>query len=159
MSDTQCFILGSMLGKDLSGDECQLFKNLGTVHDLQDGEVLIEEGKVDNSLHIVISGNLAVTRQTAGGEWLTLHILQQGELAGALGFIDGQEHSATLRAAGPTRVFSIERSKFESLLESQPSLVYRVMRAIIRGVHNTLRRMNMQQLELTNYITQQHGRY
>jgi hypothetical protein len=33
------------------------------------------------------------------------------------------------------------------------------MRAIIRGVHNTLRRMNMQHQELTNYITQQHGRY
>ncbi len=159
MSDSQCFILGSMLDKNLSGDECQLFKDLGTVRDLQGGEVLIEEGKIDNSLHIVIAGNLAVTRQTAGGELLTLHILQQGELAGALGFIDGQEHSATLRAVGPTRVFSLERTHFESLLETQPSIVYRVMRAIIRGVHNTLRRMNMQQLELTNYITQQHGRY
>jgi len=159
MSDSQCFILGSMLGKDLSGDECQLFKELGTVRNLHDGEVLIEEGKVDNCLHIVISGNIAVSRQTTGGELLTLHILTQGELAGALGFIDGQEHSATLRAVGPTSVFSLERSKFESLLETQPQLVYRVMRAIIRGVHNTVRRMNMQHLEMTNYITQQHGRY
>jgi len=159
MSDSQCFILGSMLGKDLSGDECQLFKELGTVRNLHDGEVLIEEGKVDNCLHIVIAGNIAVSRQTTGGELLTLHILTQGELAGALGFIDGQEHSATLRAVGPTSVFSLERSKFESLLETQPQLVYRVMRAIIRGVHNTVRRMNMQHLEMTNYITQQHGRY
>jgi len=159
MSDSQCFVLGSVLGKDLSADECQVFKELGTVRDLQDRAVLIEEGKIDNSLHIVISGNLAVTRQAAGGEWLTLHTLQQGELAGALGFVDGQEHSATLRAVGPTSIFSIERAKLESLLKNHPDLVYHVMRAIIRGVHNTLRRMNMQHLELTNYITQQHGRY
>jgi CRP-like cAMP-binding protein len=80
-------------------------------------------------------------------------------LAGALGFVDGQEHSATLRAVGPTSIFSIERARLESLLKNHPDLVYHVMRAIIRGVHNTLRRMNMQQTELTNYITQQHGRY
>jgi CRP/FNR family cyclic AMP-dependent transcriptional regulator len=137
MSDAKCSILGSVLGKDLSDDECQVFKEFGTVRDLQDNEMLIEEGKVDNSLHVVIEGNLA----------------------GALGFIDGQEHSATLRAVGPARVFSVERARFESLLDSHPHLVYGVMRAIIRGVHTTLRRMNMQHLELTNYIAHQHGRY
>ncbi|MBK9325347.1 MAG: cyclic nucleotide-binding domain-containing protein [Thiobacillaceae bacterium] len=159
MNDQQCFILGSVLGKDLTGDECAMFKDLGEIRDLKDGEVLIEEGKVDNRLHLVIDGNVAVTRKTTGEDWVVLHILRKGELAGELGFIDGQEHSATLRAIGPARVFSLERNRFESLLESNPLLVYRVMRAIIRGVHNTLRRMNVQQMEMTNYITRQHGRY
>jgi len=159
MNDQQCFILGSVLGKDLTGDECAMFKDLGEIRDLKDGEVLIEEGKVDNRLHLVIDGNVAVTRKTTGEDWVVLHILRKGELAGDLGFIDGQEHSATLRAIGPARVFSLERNRFESLLESNPLLVYRVMRAIIRGVHNTLRRMNVQQMEMTNYITRQHGRY
>lgn len=159
MNDQQCFILGSVLGKDLTGDECAMFKDLGEIRDLEDGEVLIEEGKVDNRLHLVIDGNVAVTRKTTGEDWVVLHILRKGELAGELGFIDGQEHSATLRAIGPARVFSLERNRFESLLESNPLLVYRVMRAIIRGVHNTLRRMNVQQMEMTNYITRQHGRY
>jgi CRP/FNR family cyclic AMP-dependent transcriptional regulator len=159
MNDQQCFILGSVLGKDLTGDECAMFKDLGEIRDLKDGEVLIEEGKVDNRLHLVIDGNVAVTRKTTGEDWVVLHILRKGELAGELGFIDGQEHSATLRAIGSARVFSLERNRFESLLESNPLLVYRVMRAIIRGVHNTLRRMNVQQMEMTNYITRQHGRY
>ena len=159
MNDQQCFILGSVLGKDLTGDECAMFKDLGEIRDLEDGEVLIEEGKVDHRLHLVIDGNVAVTRKTTGEDWVVLHILRKGELAGELGFIDGQEHSATLRAIGPARVFSLERNRFESLLESNPLLVYRVMRAIIRGVHNTLRRMNVQQMEMTNYITRQHGRY
>jgi CRP-like cAMP-binding protein len=159
MTNNQCFILGSVLGKDLSGKECTKFKKLGKVRDLADGEVLIEEGAVDNSLHIVVDGNLAVTRQAAGGDWVTLHVLRKGELAGELGFIDGLEHSATLRAMGPATVFSLARDKFDPLLESDPHLVFSVMRAIIRGVHNTLRRMNLQQVELNNYITHQHGRY
>jgi CRP/FNR family transcriptional regulator, cyclic AMP receptor protein len=159
MNDQQCFILGSVLGKELTGDECVQFKDLGEIRDLKDGEVLIEEGKVDNRLHVVIDGNVAVTRKATGDDWVVLHVLRKGELAGELGFIDGQEHSATLRAIGPAKVFSLERNRFESLLESNPLLVYRVMLAIIRGVHNTLRRMNVQQMEMTNYITRQHGRY
>jgi CRP/FNR family transcriptional regulator, cyclic AMP receptor protein len=33
------------------------------------------------------------------------------------------------------------------------------MRAIVRTVHSILLRMNLQYVELTNYITKQHGRY
>ena len=44
-------------------------------------------------------------------------------------------------------------------LAGQPLLVYRVMRAIVREVHSILRRMNIQFVELTNYVTKQHGRY
>jgi CRP/FNR family cyclic AMP-dependent transcriptional regulator len=159
MNDQQCFILGSVLGKDLTGEECALFKDLGEIRDLKDSEILIEEGKIDNCLHLVIDGNLAVSRKATGDDWVVLHILRKGELAGELGFIDGEPHSATLRAVGPARVFSLERGHFESLLEKNPGMVYRVMRAIIRGVHNTLRNMNVQQMEMTNYITRRHGRY
>jgi CRP-like cAMP-binding protein len=159
MSENQCFILGSVLGKDLTAEECALFSGLGKVRELADGDVLSQEGVVDNSLHLVIAGNLAVTRPAAGGDWVTLHVLRQGDLAGELGFIDGLEHSATLRALGPTSVFSMSRDKFDPLIDSHPHMVFRVMRAIIRGVHNTLRRMNQQQIEMSNYITHQHGRY
>lgn len=152
-------ILGPVVGKDLTDKECELFVDLGTVRDLADGELLIKEGEVDNSLYVVVSGKLAVTRQVAAGEWSTLHELHVGELAGELGFIDGQEHSASLRADGPVKVFTLSRDDFDPLLETNPHLVYSIMRAIIRGVHNTLRRMNRQQVEMTDYILKQHGRY
>jgi CRP/FNR family cyclic AMP-dependent transcriptional regulator len=34
-----------------------------------------------------------------------------------------------------------------------------VMRTIVRTVHTTLKRMNMQYIEMTNYISKSHGRY
>jgi hypothetical protein len=37
--------------------------------------------------------------------------------------------------------------------------VYRVMRAIVRTVHEIQRRISMQSVELANYIYKQHGRY
>ena len=53
----------------------------------------------------------------------------------------------------------LEREKLESLLTARPDIVYKVMRAIIRAVHQVQRRLSMQSVELTNYIYKQHGRY
>jgi CRP/FNR family cyclic AMP-dependent transcriptional regulator len=73
--------------------------------------------------------------------------------------MDGRPHYAALRAAGPTRVLGLEREKLESLLDREPVIVYRVMRAIFRVVHVILNRMAMQTSELTNYIFKVHGKY
>jgi hypothetical protein len=44
-------------------------------------------------------------------------------------------------------------------LSAHPEVVYRVMRAIVRTVHEIQRRISMQTAELTNYIYKQHGKY
>ena len=120
---------------------------------------MIEQGHIDETLYIVSSGALAVERITAGGERVALHILRPGDLAGEMGFVDGTEHTATLRAMGPTSVICIGRSNLESLLPSKPEVVYGLMRGIVRTAHRILREMNLQSMELSNYITKIHGRY
>jgi CRP-like cAMP-binding protein len=149
----------SPLAVELTDEQSAVLSELVTSRRLQSDEVLIQEGRIDNSLHVVVKGMLAVTKETGGGEWVHIHILRDGDLAGELGFLDGLEHSATLRSIGETEVFSLTRDKLESLLQTHPVIVYRVMRAIIRAVHSIVRRMNTQYVELTNYITKQHGRY
>jgi Cyclic nucleotide-binding domain len=105
-------------------------------------------------------GVLAVAKRSEpNGKWVILHGLMKGDTAGELAFMDGKPHYAALVATGPTRVFSLEREKLESLLERHPQIVYRVMRAICRIVHGILHRMAFQTTELTNYIYKQHGKY
>lgn len=151
-------VRGSSICSDLSDAECAVLAKVITRRKLKDGEMLIEEDEADNCLYVITSGALEVCRHS-GGDWVSLHVLKAGDLAGELGFIDGQPHSASLRAIGPSEVFILERSQFESLLESHPKVIYGVMRTILRTVHAILRRMNLQYIELTNYITKQHGRY
>ena len=76
-----------------------------------------------------------------------------------MSFLDETPHYASLVAVGATRVFGIEREKLESLLPAHPMVVYRVMRAIVRTVHEIQRRISMQTTELMNYIYKQHGKY
>lgn len=149
----------SPLGAELEADEIKALAGVISVKHLNENDILIREGTTDDALHIVISGRLAATRNTGGDEFVTLHTLHEGDMAGAMGFIDGTDHSATLRALCDTDVYTLERPAFESLLKSHPALVYKVMRSIIRSVHATLLRMNRQFVEMNNYIMKEHGRY
>jgi len=153
-------VRNSALAVELTGDQCAVLAELVSVRKLADGEVLVRQGASDNYLYVIVSGALAVARQVeADGQWLNLHLLSKGDLAGELGFMDGRPHYAALRATGPTQVLCLEREKLESLLQREPVIVYRVMRAIFRVVHVIVNRMAMQTSELTNYIFKVHGKY
>jgi hypothetical protein len=78
---------------------------------------------------------------------------------GERGCLDGRKHIATLRSIGPTELISLARDNLEELLESNPRAVYQVMRAVIRSLHGSLRRMNIQDVEMSNYFNAQHGRW
>jgi CRP-like cAMP-binding protein len=161
MIDTYCseLLKHSTLVRDLTPEQCDELSKIMEPRELKDAEVLIEQGKRSETMFIIAEGGLAVERTTSGGDELVLHILKPGDLAGELGFIDGTEHSATLRAKGDTTVVCLKRSSLESILSSKPDLVYGFMRGVVRTVHRILREMNLQYVELNNYITKTHGRY
>jgi CRP/FNR family cyclic AMP-dependent transcriptional regulator len=149
----------SRIGAELSPEQSAALAELIKVRSLADGEVLVREGTHDNHLYVLVSGTLGVVRNAGTPDEVTLFTLCAGDLVGELSFIDGTEHYASLVARGGTQVFGLEREQLESLLTSQPEIVYRVMRAIIRTAHQIQRRISMYSIELTNYIYKQHGRY
>jgi CRP-like cAMP-binding protein len=152
-------VRSSPLAVELNDEQTRILAELVDARNLKDGDILIREGEVGNELHVIVTGHVAVTRESGNGDWITLHMLKPRDLAGELGFLDDLEHSATLRAMGPSEVFSLRRDRLETLIDTQPRIVYLVMRAIVREVHGILRRMNIQHVELSNYISKQHGRY
>jgi len=149
----------SPLGGELSDEQCLLLAEVCTACGIKDRGYLIEEGQRDDALHVLTKGHMEVVARTGKGHPVGLQIIREGDMLGELGFIDGVEHSASLRAMGNCELIRLERTSFEGLLEKDPDLVYKVMRAIIRTVHRILRNMNIQQVELTNYIAKQNGRY
>jgi CRP-like cAMP-binding protein len=157
-ADLSEIVQHSPLALDISEQDCQVLAGIAEMHTLKDNEVLFEEGVRENSVYLIVEGRLAVTKGGEGNR-TTLHVLERGDLAGEMSFIDGTPHSATLMAHGDAKVLSLKRDRFESLLQSHPLVVYHVMRTIVRTVHSTLRRMNMQYIEMTNYISKTHGRY
>ena len=159
MTDTANLVLLSSLGAELSQEEASVLSGLMKPRELADGDYLITEGTTDSSLHVLLEGKLEVVKHTGGGDVAGLAILREGDLAGELSFIDGHEHTVGLRALCPTHVLTLTREDFESIVDVQPQLVYKVMRAIARSTHRIVHRMNTEFIELNNYIFKQHGRY
>lgn len=152
-------VKNSALGGELTDAQCAALGKIITVRGLKEGDYLFKEGDVDNTLYVIVKGTLEALHLTGNDEWVSLYVLCEGEMAGVLGFIDGQGHSASVRAINDAEVFCIERAQFEQLIPQDPLLVYKVMRALFRTLHGILRRMHTNYAELHNYIFKQHGRY
>ncbi|MDH3531967.1 MAG: cyclic nucleotide-binding domain-containing protein [Gammaproteobacteria bacterium] len=159
MTDAATLILQSSLGAELTDEEAATLSGLMTSRELADGEFLIAEGVADDSLHVLLAGKLEVVKRTGADETASLAILRDGELAGELSFIDGQQHTVGLRALCDSRVLRLKREDFEGIVNTHPQLAYKVMRAVARSAHRIVHRMNHEFIELSNYIFKQHGRY
>lgn len=159
MKDDATLILESSLGRELSPDNAKALADMMRTRELADGEFLLTEGMSDDTLHVIVDGKLEVVKHTGAGQEASLAVLREGELVGELSFLDGETHTVGLRALCDSRVLSLTRDDFENIVEEDPQLVYRVMRAVARSAHRTMHRMNTEFVELRNYIFKQHGRY
>jgi CRP-like cAMP-binding protein len=151
----------SPVTEELSDAEVEILAELFEVQEYKSGDVIVKPNDVQHdNLYILASGDIEVKIESTE-EKTTIHVLKPGDLAGMITFAGGaaSQISATLYAIGPTKVLSMQRLKFESLLNSHPWLVYRVMRGIIRNMHGIVRRVNSESSELSNYIYKTGGRY
>ena len=151
-------IVDSSLGQELEKEECQVLTSVMKVRSLTDGEVLVKEGDADNTLFILAQGKLIVSSEI-DGKPTAVYNMKVGECAGTRAFVDLAPRRATLTAEGETTVYTLEPNDFESLLESHPRIVYKVMRGLFRLTHMNLMRMNVETQELSNYIHKSGGRY
>jgi CRP/FNR family cyclic AMP-dependent transcriptional regulator len=149
----------SKLAAELTEEECGVLSNLVTLRELKDGEVLVREGDSDSHLYAIVDGLLCVVKNAGSVDEVTLFSIGTGDFADELSFMDGTSHYASLVARGSACVVGLEREKLESLLASHPTVVYKVMRAIVKAAHQIQAQLSMQSVELTNYISKLHGRY
>lgn len=151
----------SPVTEELNDSEVEILSELFEVREFKAGDIIVEPGNNQpDNLYILASGEIEV-KIVSGSESSTVHVLKEGDLAGMITFAGGaaSQISATLFAVGDTKVLTMERARFETLLNSHPQLVYRVMRGIIRNMHGIVRRVNIESAELTNYIYKTGGRY
>jgi CRP/FNR family cyclic AMP-dependent transcriptional regulator len=147
------------LTEDLTDTEREVLLAIAERRELGDGELLLEEGHRDSCMYLITAGELSVRKASGQGDEQVISLLKPGDFTGAMGCLDGLAHCATLRATRKAEVYGIERQRFESLVETHPWLVYKVMRSIVRTLHNIVGHMNTNHVEMINYINKLHGRY
>ncbi|MDQ4118686.1 MAG: Crp/Fnr family transcriptional regulator [Actinomycetota bacterium] len=85
-------------------------------------EVVFHEGDPGDTLHLVLSGRLAVRVTTPLGDVATLSVLGAGQSFGELALIDPDgQRTATVVALEPTRTLALRRSALLALREQHPA--------------------------------------
>jgi CRP-like cAMP-binding protein len=156
--DKAAAVARSILGAELDAAECAALAGKMGVETMKEGELVVNEGEPRRTLFLLADGKLSVCKGEANEE-AHLYQLRIGECAGTRAFIDGSERKARLRADTDGVVLTLEPEDFESLIETHPWLVYKVMRALFRVTHTNLMRMNLESAELRNYMMKTGGRY
>lgn len=152
----------SNLTEELRDAEIEALANIMSVREYKAGEYLLQPGdtRLNKTLMVLAEGEVEATASVAG-ENVTLHLLQPGDIAGIITFVGGDvtQISATVLVKQDCKMLLLERSRFENLLNTNPAIVYYIMRGLVRHVHGIVRRMNMQSVEMSNYIHRTGGKY
>lgn len=151
-------IKSSELGKHLKQGDCKALITIMQGRNLQDGEVLVKEGELDDTLFILTKGIVNVCNNLNGRNEV-VYAMKVGECAGIRAFVEGSPRLATLVAKGPATVYTIKPTDFETLLETYPKQGYNFMRGMFRVLHLNLMRMNAETRQLMSYISKTGGRY
>ena len=94
------------------------------------GQVLCNEGDPGDSLIVLESGPLRVSRFTEGGREAVLAVVEPPAAIGELSLIDGEPRDATVTAQRAVQVRLLPRSTFLSLLEREPVFARGVLRSL-----------------------------
>ncbi len=150
-ADTK-LISESVLGQDLTKEECEQLSDIVRHKTLSKGEVLFDTGVRDDCLYVLASGKLELTKNMGMGKALNIATLKPGAMVGELSFVDGNPHSLKATALLDSEVLFLNRTEFESFVQQQPMLTYHVMRAIIRYVHSIQRKQSEQLLDMHRMV-------
>lgn len=93
------------------------------------GEELFREGDPADSLHLVRSGSVAVSRQLGGREVVTSYVAA-GNYVGEMGLIGRTRRSATVKATVATETVSLDAASFDRLLAGNPRLREQVQASV-----------------------------
>jgi CRP-like cAMP-binding protein len=89
------------------------------------GEVVFHEGDPADSLHLVVSGRLAVRSSIETGETATINVLSPGAFFGELSLLrDGEDRVRTASAVAlePVETLSLSAKAFRVLCEAHPQI-------------------------------------
>lgn len=101
----------------------EIIHDLAAVLELQEvagGQVVLSEGEVADSLLVVVSGRLRVSRRNPDGSLNLYNEICPGETVGETGMILGEVRFADVTAVRDTLVAHLRRAPFETLLRRYP---------------------------------------
>lgn len=107
--------------------------------ELNEGEILFEEGSLSESFYILMEGHLVAYLITKEGKEKIIGTIAKGETVGEMGAISQQPRSLTVRATSPSKLLELSRAEFEFFSKEHPQILMNMINYIISRSQHTLK--------------------
>jgi CRP/FNR family cyclic AMP-dependent transcriptional regulator len=118
---------GAPLFDGLSRKELTQLARVSEDLELEPGKFLCKEGEIGHEFFVIVDGKVNVTRK--GRRVATRG---EGDFVGEIALLEGVPRTATVTAETPVRVFVLTRKDFRHLLDENPGVERKVLRALAR---------------------------
>ena len=131
--DTKVQALKSVpLFADLSRKELVQLERVCDDLEVEPGKILCKEGQIGHEFFVIVEGKVQVTRHgrrvaTMGG----------GDFLGEIALVTELPRTATVTAETPVRLFVVTRREFHAVLDRNPKVERKVLRALARRLAET----------------------
>lgn len=139
--DLASVLRGAAPFRDLSESILERLAAVASWRDVAPGEVVFREDDPGDSLFVVASGLLEVSRRNPAGVDVPLRRLGPGEVGGTTSMTVAKTRSATLRALGASRLVTVDREGFRSALDDEPELARSLIAFLAAKVREKTGRM------------------
>lgn len=105
------------------------------------GERIVEQGRSNDSLFIILSGKAHAMRTGANGRALLLQVLKRGDFVGELGVIDGLAHSGSVRCLVQCDVLILPGREVDRRLLQWPEFAQSMVQILVMRLRSANRRI------------------
>lgn len=102
--------------------------------DLKAGETLFEDGEEGDSMYIIISGELIISKNRT-----EIVRRKEGDYLGEMSLIESKPRSASIKSAVPTLLLQITREQFHTHLSSNPDSLMAIMKTLSNRARDNLK--------------------
>src|SRR3990167_4644282 len=115
----------------LNEDACKNLLAKFTKIELNEGEILFQQGDPSDTIFLLIRGKLTAFLTTARGEIKTVGHIDEGETAGELGVLSNEPRSLTLRAEKSSTLLKLAGKDFLELCHLHPAVMFATVHPLI----------------------------
>jgi len=125
----------------LEPDELARLSSKAVTHSYPKNTIVINQGDISNSLHVVVSGNVRVFLSNEDGKEIILNTHGPGESFGEMALLDAGPRSASVITTEASKLAIISKVDFEDFLQEHPQTMMKILQqafARLRALTDTV---------------------
>jgi len=125
----------------------------GRVEHWPEGSVVMEEGTQGPRVVVLLDGRVQILKRSDDGRERKIAEVGPGGVLGEVGLLHDRPRSATVRASEPLRVFAMDRSTFQEMVEDGDPAALKMGLAIARVLSSRVVALNDKVVDLLEQLS------